>query len=112
MKQASLVLLASFLTTDGIVSLHGQSPEGGAPGKPVEITLGEAIHRAQANAPEFAAAQAESRSAGLDRWTAWSGLLPSAVYHNQGVYSQGVDRKNDGSSPRFISANGVHEYTS
>jgi outer membrane protein TolC len=112
MKLASLVLLASFLTSDGIVSLYGQSPEGAAPVKPVEITLGEAIHRAQANAPEFAAAQSESRSAGLDRWTAWSGLLPSAVYHNQGIYTQGVDQKSTGSSPRFIAANGVHEYTS
>jgi outer membrane protein TolC len=122
-RAAGWVLLA-LLPACG-VPLYGQSAaagavartvEGGVAARPAEITLSEAIRRAQANAPEFAAARAESRTAGLERWTAWSGLLPGAVYHNSGTYSQGAAQKSSSASsdgaPRFIAANGVHEYTS
>ena len=74
------------------------------------LTLDEAIQRAQANEPSFAAAQAESRAAGLDRWNARAGLLPSAVYHNQATYTQSA--KGSSTSPQFIASNGVHEYVS
>ena len=74
------------------------------------LTLDEAIKRAQANEPSFAAAVAESKSAGLDRWTARTGILPQAVYHNQATYTQGTHLAAD--SPKFIASNGVHEYTS
>lgn len=74
------------------------------------LTLDEAIKRAQANEPSFAAAVADSKSAGLDRWTARTGILPSAVYHNQAVYTQSTHQSPD--SPKFIASNGVHEYAS
>ena len=53
------------------------------------ISLDDAIHRAQANAPAFAAALADGRIAQLDRSIARAGLLPSATFHNQYLFTQG-----------------------
>ena len=52
------------------------------------VTLDEAIKRAQANEPNFAAARAASQSAALDRSIARAGLLPSARLLSQGIYTQ------------------------
>lgn len=110
----SVVLAAPLLCC---VKLVGQT----AP--PPVITLDEAITRARANEPTFAAAVAQSRVADLDRSIAHAALLPTAVYHNQLIYTQGA-RGNTGSanasadsalvtsSPRFIANNAVHEYVS
>ena len=83
------------------------------------ITLVEAIGRAQANEPSFAASLAESRSAQIDRALTRNALLPSAVYHNQVLYTQpnGDVTKNlqgpgNQPSPRFIANNAVREYAS
>jgi outer membrane protein TolC len=82
------------------------------------ISVDEAIQRAEANEPVFAATVAESRVSQLERANARAALLPSATYHNQYLFTQGSgtqDRANQlttGSSPRFISNNAVHEYTS
>lgn len=82
------------------------------------ISLDEAIQRAEANEPVFAASVAESRVSQLERANARASLLPSATYHNQYLFTQGSgtqDRANQlttGSSPRFIANNAVHEYTS
>ena len=82
------------------------------------ISLDEAIHRAEANEPAFAAAAAEARASRLERANARAGLLPSAVYHNQYLFTQGsgtqdrVNQLTSGSSPRFIANNAVHEYAS
>jgi outer membrane protein len=91
------------------------APAGG----PVVITLDEAIHRAQANEPAFAASVAESKAAGLDRSIARAALLPSAVYHNQVLYTQPNGQQNQAGqgigsqpSPRFIANNAVREYAS
>ena len=90
------------------------APAGG----PIIITLDEAIHRAQANEPAFAASVAESKAAGLDRSIARAALLPSAVYHNQVLYTQPNGQQNQAGqgvgsqpSPRFI-ANRSEEHTS
>jgi outer membrane protein TolC len=87
--------------------------------QPVAITLEEAIHRAQANQPEFAAALAQSKSSSLDRSIARNGLLPSVVYHNQALYTQANGAQNQAGqgvtsqpSPRFIANNAVREYAS
>ena len=83
----------------------------------VTITLSDAIVRAQANAPLFAAAQAESKATALDRSIARAGLLPSAVYHNQYLFTQSNGTKNRSGQadfqplPIFIANNSVHEYT-
>jgi outer membrane protein TolC len=96
------------------------TPQGTAP---VAITLDEAIARARANEPGFAAAVAASRVSNLDRSIARAALLPSATYHNQFIYTQpatgttgsgneSAGSSNTSSTPRFIANNAVHEYTS
>ena len=84
------------------------------------ISLDEAIARARANEPAFAAVVAASRNAALDRSIARSALLPSVEYHNQYLYTQpvvgpsgvGMGSPAISSNPRFIANNAVHEYMS
>ena len=91
--------------------LAQQAADGkAAAGAPV-VTLKDAIARAEANEPTFAAAMADSKVAGQDRWIARTGLLPNAVYHNQAIYTQAGSAQGAG-SPKFIAGNGVHEYMS
>lgn len=85
----------------------------------VVITLDEAIRRAQSSDANYAAAVAAGRSAALDRNIAYGNLLPSAVYHNQGLYTQANGRTNQAGqgvtsqpAPRFIANNAVREYAS
>jgi len=95
----------------------GQTPADGASldqqvlAKPATITLDEAIRRAQANEPAFAAALADSKVAKADGWIARAGLLPGVVYHNQAIYTQGNGPKGQ-ASQIFIANNSVHEYAS
>jgi outer membrane protein len=95
--------------------LHGQqtSPPVPTSSSPASITLDEAISRARANEPTFAAAYAASRVAALDRSIARAALLPNAVYHNQFLYTQPLHAPGIAPGlPRFIANNTVHEYTS
>ncbi|MDR3793113.1 MAG: TolC family protein [Terracidiphilus sp.] len=84
--------------------------------QPAVITLDEAIHRAEANEPAFAAAVAQSKSSALDRSIARAGLLPSAVYHNQALYTQpnniGGTISSADSTQKFIANNSIREYAS
>ncbi len=84
--------------------------------QPVVITLDEAIHRAQANEFNYVSAAAGNRIARLDRSIARNGQLPSAVYLNQYLYTQGNGLPPvPGTTeplPKFIANNGVHEYIS
>ena len=100
--------------------------EGGVPGagapppaQPEVITLDEAIRRAESNEPNFAAAKAGSRVAGLDKSIALGGMLPSVVYHNQALYTEPNGLQNQAgqgagaqASPKFIANNAVREYAS
>jgi len=94
------------------------APAAPAPGA---ITLEDALTRAKANEPVFAAAVAANKVAALDHSIARSALLPSVVYHNQYLYTQpahGPTQSANASAaattsvPRFIGNNSVHEYTS
>jgi len=85
------------------------------------VTLEDAIARAKANEPTFAAAVATSKVAAMDHSLARAALLPGVVYHNQYLYTQpahGPDQSANASAssttslPRFIANNSVHEYTS
>lgn len=90
------------------------------PGKPdAPISLDEAIRRAEATEPTFAAAAAEGRATALERKDARAALLPSATYHNQYLFTEsnqthatttqgGLNQ----SLPVFIANNAVHEYYS
>jgi outer membrane protein TolC len=97
-----------------------QQPSAGvAQQTPEVITLEQAIQRAKANEPAFAAALAQSKVAGLDRWIAKSALLPGVTYHNQFLYTQPNGEftslgQGAGTlaAPRFIANNAVHEYMS
>ena len=115
-----LILAAgSGLPALGQASGQGTQVDATPPPGPIVISLEEAIRRAEANEPQFAAALADSRSAGLDRSIARAGLLPSAVYHNQALYTQPNGQQNQAGqgvgsqpSPKFIANNAVREYAS
>jgi outer membrane protein TolC len=105
-------------------SAQQTSPPQAPPATPVSttpITLAEALTRATANEPTFAAAVAASRNAGLDRSIARASLLPNAVLHNQFIYTEPLHgpavSSNPSTSnpaitgnPRFIASNSIHEY--
>ncbi len=100
------------------VGLAQQVSPAPAPPSAAGITLNDAIARAKANEPAFAAAAAAQRVASLDRSIARAALLPSAIYHNQVLYTQPNGSTNGGgpvgsqSAPKFIANNAVHEYAS
>jgi len=90
-------------------------PAASTADQPVAITLDEAIRRAEANEPAFAASSAESRASALDRTIARNGLLPSVMYHNQAIYTQPSARagqSSQGVTQKFIANNAVREYAS
>lgn len=84
-----------------------------------ELTLEQAIARATANEPAFAAARADRDVSRLERTNARVAALPTATYHNQAIYTQpnGVPTSRigqvaDAPSPAFIANNAVREYAS
>jgi outer membrane protein TolC len=93
-------------------SARAQSPAASS------ISLAEAIHRAQANEPTFAASLGTQRTAGINSYLAKTALLPTATYHNQILFTQSNGTTNKGgevgnqSQPIFIANNAIHEYTS
>ena len=109
MPRLSLIVFA--------LSLHAafaqQNATAGAP-----VTLQQAIARARANEPNFAAVVAAQRVAALDHSIARAALLPGASYHNQALYTQPNGATNGGgpvgsqAAPRFIANNAVREYAS
>jgi outer membrane protein len=82
------------------------------------ISLDEALSRARASEPAFAAARAASRTAAIDHSIAKAALLPSVTYHNAFQYTQPNGATNQAgssgtqSAPKFIANNAVHEYAS
>ena len=112
-----MVLAAS--TASGQTAGEAAPQAASASSHPVTITLDEAIQRAQANEPTYAAASAASRISALDRSIARAGLLPSVDYHNQILYTQPnglLNQAGQGAAaqpaPRFIANNAVREYAS
>lgn len=108
--------LCLFAISVAFSQSQGQTKQ---PTSSVNITLDEAIRRAQANEPAFAASVAESKAARLDRSIARATMLPNALYHNQYLYTQPSGEfsqpgQNGASQPlpRFIANNTVHEYMS
>jgi outer membrane protein TolC len=120
LRSMAAVLCAPILA--GGTMLMAQADSAGAttaaPADEITISLEQAIQRAESNEPAFVAAAAEGRIAQLDRSIARAGLLPSAVYHNQYLFTQGngsedrVGQTTTSSAPRFIANNAVHEYAS
>ena len=97
------------------------TPVASLPAPVQAISLEDAITRAKANEPTFAAAVAAGKVAALDRSLARAALLPNVVYHNQFLYTEPAHGATDSgnasaavvqSTPRFIANNAVHEYMS
>jgi outer membrane protein TolC len=121
---ASILASFMFVAANAIAQAPSQSTVQAAPAdtaasQPMVITLDEALKRAQSSEPTFATAVADSKIAGLDRSIARAGLLPSATYHNQALYTQPNGLSNQAGqgtgsqpSPIFIANNAVHEYAS
>ena len=104
---SSMVSADVSQTAGAAPDAHGQDAQ--------RLTLQDAIARAKANEPTFAAAVAANKVAALDRSLARAALLPSVVYHNQYLYTQpahGATQSVTTGTPRFIANNAVHEYTS
>ena len=93
------------------------SPVPTTPGVQV-ISLDEAIQRAEHNDPAFASLDAESRALRLDRTNARAALLPTAIYHNQVIYTQPngqssrIGQTVGAPTPVFIANNAIREYAS
>ncbi|MEO8869205.1 MAG: TolC family protein [Granulicella sp.] len=102
----------TLLLTAGVFATQARAQQ------PVSIDLTQALTRAQTNEPTFAAASAASRVAKLDHSIARSALLPTAIYHNQYLYTQPNGFTNQAgstgtqSAPRFIANNAIREYAS
>ncbi len=121
-NRAALVMAATCCgLVFGLAARPAQSQGAQAPAPdssvPV-ISLEEALHRAQANEPSYAAALADMHVAKLDRSIARAGLLPDATYHNQYLYTQPNGTANQAgqagsqAAPKFIANNAVREYAS
>lgn len=109
---------AAFLTLCPNGSAQQQSPTE-VPVSSGPLTLEDAIARATANEPAFAAASAEQKALALERKNAKAALLPSLTYHNQAIYTQPngvpasrIGQTTDAPSPIFIANNAVREYAS
>lgn len=98
--------------------LYAQTPAA-ATNQTETLTLEQAISRAMANEPAFAAAKAERQALALERTNARAALLPTATYHNQAIYTQPngvptsrIGQTTDAPAPIFIANNAVREYVS
>ncbi len=114
MRASLKTALAVWMTVAGQAAACAQT---GVPAPTTNITLDQAIRRAEANEPTFAAAAAEQRATTLERKDARATLLPSASYHNEFLFTQSnksqAATKQGGYSqslPVFIANNAVHEY--
>lgn len=93
----------------------GQQPATPPTNAPVLITLQDALDRARKNSTQFQAAQTDAAIARQDKFQAGTALLPSVVYNNQALYTQGAPAplaNQTGTPVIFIANNAVHEYIS
>ncbi len=122
---ALLSVSASFIIGSLVAPARGQDTtaqgtisQEAKPTNAIVISLSDAIHRAQQNEPTFANALASQKTAAIDGYLAKASLLPSAVYHNQMLYTEPNGKTNPVGQPGtqltpvFIANNAVHEYIS
>jgi outer membrane protein TolC len=112
--QLLLIIAAPPLFTRGQSASAGAAQDisvgdSSSPVNPIVIKLDEAIKRAEANEPIYAATKAEGLAAAQERWIARKELLPSVIYHNQALYTQTDSGQ---LIPRFIANNAIREYSS
>jgi outer membrane protein len=121
LARCAIALLPVFLAATARAQDAQQKSDAAqaASAQPAVITLDEAIRRAEASDPAYAASRAVGRAAALDRSIAAAGLLPGVTYHNQALYTQPnglLNQAGQGAAaqpaPRFIANNAVREYAS
>lgn len=112
-RRAFCILAVGFC----VASLQGQAPAPAS--QPETLTLEQALARAMANGPAFATARAERQALALERANARAALLPTAIYHNQAIYTKPngvpasrIGQTTDAPSPIFVANNAVREYAS
>ncbi len=106
-----LAACAPLARAQAIAGAPAQAPAAA----PAAVTLPDAIHRAEANEPAFAAARAAQKTASLDRGIARAALLPNVLYHNQFIYTQPNGLRGTAAGQQnfvFVANDGVHEYFS
>ena len=74
----SSIAVAAFIISAPVTSSGQQAQTA-----PIHIQITEAIQRAQANEPIFAASVAAQKTEGINSYLAKAALLPTATYHNQ-----------------------------
>ena len=122
---AAALLLALFAASAGAAAQSAAAVPASGTAQPVTITLDDAIHRAEANDPAYAATAGNKKIGALDQGIARSAFLPDVHYFNQFLYTQGnglfTAAADSGSAatighpiaaPVFIANNAVHEYLS
>jgi len=84
------------------------------PQAPVVLTLQDALARARNLDPTYRAALGDAGIAHEDHVQSRAALLPTVVYNNQYIFTQGIGIPGTSltSDTRFIANNGVHEYLS
>lgn len=113
-----LGIALSLLSPLAMCYAQRQAVPGAGVTSTITVDLPKAIVLSQSNEPMFAAALAESRATALDRSIARAALLPSAVYHNQYLFTQSNGARNAAGqsgfqpAPIFVANNTVHEYYS
>jgi len=79
---------------------------------PIVLTLQDALQRARNLETTYRTALADAGVAHEDHVQARAALLPSVIYDNQYLYTQGNGTSGLTTDTRFIANNGVHEYIS
>lgn len=118
-----LFVLASptFAQVQTLIAQARSGNPAATPGTaPLTVTFQDALQRARLNDPQYRSAVTDLGLAREDRVQARAGLLPSVIYNNSFIYSEGtgplpancVNNPSGCPSSRFIANNGVHEYIS
>jgi outer membrane protein TolC len=96
-------------------SVEMPKQQGTAAAAPVHLTLQDALDLARKNSTKYQAALTGAGLAREDRTQARDAFLPSVVYNNSAIYTQGTsfEAQSAGAAPViFIANNAVHEYIS
>ncbi len=111
-----MIRTSLFLPMAGLICLcigaEGQQSSttlsaSAASSAPRTITFQDALALARRNSVEFNAAITDHLVAREDKKQARAALLPGVNFNNQAIYNEPRNGE-----PRFIAANGVHEYVS
>src|SRR5262249_14168768 len=105
-------LLLVVVSISSAVGGQQVAPQSTTPSSqaPLTLTLQDALALARKNNVEFNAALTDQGLAHQDKVQARAALLPSVVYNNQALYTQGNGTHSN--TPIFIANNNVHEYIS